>query len=478
MLLGLSCSDQVAVLIKYNKDGAERLLVVCSAYLPYDCQDPPPSKEYDELVRYRDSENPYLVIACYPNAQHIVWGTTNFNPRKETLVEFLNSSNLEILNQGNEPAFCSGCRLEVIYITLVSFGLLESITSWEVSSEPSLSDHRYILFTLQGPVTARLIRNPRGNNWASFREGLKDRLERDPQMNMKDEAGLGFASHWVQQALISAYEDNCYLTPVKTGRQSTTWATELESLRRVIRLFNKCRTDNNQQAQRRYRKEVRKATEDAWRTFCSSINELPSSDRLHRALSRDPKIKLGTLVAPAGRRTQSKGETLEIFLTTHFPNLEVAHDLATPAPALRAGRSDWRLAARVIIYRRVEWAIDSFAPYESPGMDDIFAALLQERREDAIPYLARTFRACLSSSYVPAIWRQVKVVFIMPKPIRNFYSGRRDFRSLSLTSFLLKTMERMVDRYLRDEALSQVPLYPNQHAYQTGIRWKRHCIGS
>jgi len=42
-------------------------------------------------------------------------------------VEFLNSLNLEILNWGYEPTFCSGGRLE-------SFGLLEIITSWEVTS--------------------------------------------------------------------------------------------------------------------------------------------------------------------------------------------------------------------------------------------------------------------------------------------------------------------------------------------------------
>jgi hypothetical protein len=33
---------------------------------------------------------------------------------------------------------------------------------------------------------------------------------------------------------------------------------------------------------------------------------------------------------------------------------------------------------------------------------------------------------------------------------------------------LLKTTERLVDRYLRDETLAFKPLHPNQHAYQTG----------
>jgi hypothetical protein len=56
MLPGFICRDLVAVLIKYNKEGAERRFVVCSAYMPYDSEDPSPSKEL-ELVRYCEYEN-------------------------------------------------------------------------------------------------------------------------------------------------------------------------------------------------------------------------------------------------------------------------------------------------------------------------------------------------------------------------------------------------------------------------------------
>ena len=79
----------------------------------------------------------------------------------------------------------------------------------------------------------------------------------------------------------------------------------------------------------------------------------------------------------------------------------------------------------------------------------------------------RIFCACLATGYVPAIWRQVKVVFI-PKHGRSSYTGPRDFRPISLTSLLLKTRERLVDGYLRDKALALMPLHPNQHAYQAG----------
>jgi hypothetical protein len=69
--------------------------------------------------------------------------------------------------------------------------------------------------------------------------------------------------------------------------------------------------------------EIRKVSEDAWKTFCNSIKDLPMLARLHRALSRDSKIKLGSLVASPGKCTQSKGETLELLLATYFPKLVV-----------------------------------------------------------------------------------------------------------------------------------------------------------
>jgi hypothetical protein len=52
MLPGFSCRNLVAVLVKYMEGGVERRLVVCSAYLPYDSEDPPPTKELEELVRH------------------------------------------------------------------------------------------------------------------------------------------------------------------------------------------------------------------------------------------------------------------------------------------------------------------------------------------------------------------------------------------------------------------------------------------
>jgi hypothetical protein len=50
----------------------------------------------------------------------------------------------------------------------------------------------------------------------------------------------------------------------------------------------------------------------------------------------------------------------------------------------------------------------------------------------------------------------VKVIFI-PKPGRGSYEMAKAFRPLSLTSFFLKTMERIVDQHIRTGPLKIFP---------------------
>jgi len=142
----------------------------------------------------------------------MVWESTNCNYRWVALLEFLNSWNLEILNQGREPQLlqCRKARGDL----WVTFKI------WEVSSELSLSDHSHNLFTEEGSVLVRMIRNLRNTIWESSREGLKVVLERGPEVNMKDEAGLGLAILSAQQVLISTCENNCLLKPAGTGKHN------------------------------------------------------------------------------------------------------------------------------------------------------------------------------------------------------------------------------------------------------------------
>jgi hypothetical protein len=73
----------------------------------------------------------------------------------------------------------------------------------------------------------------------------------------------------------------------------------------------------------------------------------------------------------------------------------------------------------------------------------------------------------MAYGFIPTGWRQVKVTRI-PKPGKLDYTEAKAYRPISLSCFLLKMMEKLVDRHIRDGALKEYPLHRNQHAYQTG----------
>jgi hypothetical protein len=70
----------------------------------------------------------------------------------------------------------------------------------------------------------------------------------------------------------------------------------------------------------------------------------------------------------------------------------------------------------------------------------------------------------MAYGFIPTAWRQVKMTFI-PKPWKLDYIETKAHCPFSLSSFLFKTMEKLVDWHIRDSALKEYLLHRNQHAY-------------
>jgi hypothetical protein len=64
-------------------------------------------------------------------------------------------------------------------------------------------------------------------------------------------------------------------------------------------------------------------------------------------------------------------------------------------------------------------------------------------------------------------WRHIKVVFI-PKPGKPL-SQAKSLWPISLLSVVLKTLEKFLDRHIRDGVLVEKPLHENQFAYRAGV---------
>lgn len=142
------------------------------------------------------------------------------------------------------------------------------------------------------------------------------------------------------------------------------------------------------------------------------------------------------------------------MIKAHFPSFKrqsepISHGEADEG-SRRVSAQQWRqnrkLANVIVTPDKVRWAIGSFKPYKSPGPDGIYPVLLKKAGRAVVGPLTRLVRASLMLGHVPAAWQGTRVVFI-PKTGRSGYTSHKDFRPISLTSFMLKTAERIVDRY-------------------------------
>jgi hypothetical protein len=126
-------------------------------------------------------------------------------------------------------------------------------------------------------------------------------------------------------------------------------------------------------------------------------------------------------------------------------------------------REDWAVSKRVISYEKLKSAVFSIQPYKSPGIDGIMPITLQQVFELLAGKLLMLLRASLALGYIPISWRHIRVVFIH-KPGKPL-SQAKSLRPVSLMYFILKTLENLLDRHIRDGVLVEKPLHQNQFAY-------------
>ena len=75
------------------------------------------------------------------------------------------------------------------------------------------------------------------------------------------------------------------------------------------------------------------------------------------------------------------------------------------------------------------------------------------------------YQECLITGEIPTTWQQARVVFI-PKPGKDDYTDPGSFRPISLTSFFLKGLERIVLWYIEKETGQKNLWSKNVYAYR------------
>ncbi len=200
------------------------------------------------------------------------------------------------------------------------------------------------------------------------------------------------------------------------------------------------------EAQHQYRRAVRRVQINSWRNFCESINKISELTRLRKILAKDRGAMEEPLKLPNGDLTRTAGEALGVLLESHFLGARTNRGLKRSLNITKSSTNsaDWYMARKVVTEDRVRWAVNLFVPNKAPSPDSIQLICLQKELDLIIKYLIKVYGGSIAMGHIPEPWRDVRVVLI-PKPGRE-PSLAKSYRHISLSSFTLKTLERLEDR--------------------------------
>ncbi len=173
-------------------------------------------------------------------------------------------------------------------------------------------------------------------------------------------------------------------------------------------------------------------------------------------------MRTGPLLKVPDEYTSSEKEAILLLFSTHFPGSSVVafhiDDVSQPSVF---ETTSWKFAFGVLTNDNLAWATNSFEKYKSPGLDGIYPVFVQKELDLVMPHMMQLYRSVITLGYIPRCWRDSRVVFIA-KPGRPSYQEPKAFRSICLSSFFLKNLERIIDAYIRENSLTNYPL----HVYQ------------
>lgn len=474
LLLQNFCDSDTTAISLSLENGLRDIWLV-SSYMAHDHTESPPPKCVRDIVTEAKRRNTSVIIGADANAHHTIWASTDINDRGESLFNFITNETLTICNRGEEPTFITSVRKEVLDLTLLLNNDDIIVSNWSVLSDHSFSDHRYLQFHIERePSKKETFKNYRKTDWDYYRRRLGERLGNRPNVPT-DELELEELVGKFTVACRTALEESCKSTSfsvTKKGSKPYWWNAELEDLKSSVRrLFNMASKNDNQRdwdiykvSLSLYKNEIRKAKQMTWRIFCETIEGINQAARLRCVLSKEKSPCAGSLMKEDGTWTLSSEESLEILMDTHFPkdDRNACHppeESGGNPPSLNNLRS-------IVNMKNLVWAIRGFKPYKSAGPDGIIPAQLQEALHLSCSWLGVIFRGCLMLGVIPDVWKQTKVVFI-PKAGKCSHVKPKDFRPISLSSFVLKTFERLLDIHIRSN-LPRNLLSSSQHAYMKG----------
>nr|XP_041632410.1 uncharacterized protein LOC121502767 [Drosophila kikkawai] len=215
-------------------------ILIASGYMAHD--EPAPPKAFNRVMQWAEETKTTLILGCYANARHTLWGSRETNERGESLFDSIICRDVTICNKGNTPTFI--------------FPSTEGFQGWEevldITLQMEHSDYK-------SKVKDRKIKT----------RSTPERIDKE----VEDFTNI----------LNKAYTESCRLTYSKKTYPPW-WNKELCELRKKVRkAFNTSYGTKDWQPYKAIHKEYKKAIyvakKESWSSYCESLEGVKDTTR-------------------------------------------------------------------------------------------------------------------------------------------------------------------------------------------------------
>jgi hypothetical protein len=450
----------MTTVVWYRKSSEFPQIYIVSLYM--DINTPVITNDLKNLVHHCSTRNLPLIILTDANAHSSLWGCSSSNKRGEDLEDFLINNSLTILNTGSIPTFDCNRGKSIIDISVVSHHIEEIAHSWRVIPEDMCSDHKCIEFELNMVPQTNFFRSYKNVDWLIFKDTVETPFKSLPPPKMWTTETIEGQLAQFYKIIDHAIEEQAPLLKRKDKILFKWYKDELRkekvALQRLYRKYKKNKTawETYLEARRKYNSNIQAAKKDSWREYVNSTADLKSAAILEKILQSSKSLNVNFIKQKDGELAKSPQESLDILMSEHFPMCSPDSAKTPEELWLNSLESPREIPGLPwITVSKIRKALLSFGPDKAAGPDKLKPKLLQQLPEAALEHLRALFTACITLGYTPELWRTSKTIFI-PKPGKKDYGAARSFRPISLTSFLFKTLEKLVSDYIEGD------IYPPQ----------------
>ena len=403
---------------------------------------------------------PNVIICGDFNAHSILWDTQiQTDARGEEIEDWIIDNNLTVLNEGEHtrinPA-TGGHSSPDISLCGTSWN---NLISWTIINGLGSSDHNPILLDVakevkHNPVVLGKAKwRAKNVDWTPFTKEVEEKsIAWEETTNIHNEV-RGFVRDVIDAG-------NKHVGKVKLGKNTKTWMTP--PVRAAIRQRNRLRRNINRNCTKEQREEwlkstrlakeeIKKAKEESWRETLDDVvteaddvkmwrlikylNGTPCSNSPNEVMVKDGKRIISDIdKADTFNTHYSQVSRLKFTREERATNRKLKQTMSNnPDPGL--DYNDFTLA-------ELETAIKKMKRKGAAGPDDIPPTFLKNLGPAALGRLLYIFNLSLIKSECPQIWKNAVIIPLLKvgKPASRLDS----FRPISLTSCVVKAMERML----------------------------------